>query len=451
MSLLLDALQRASKDKALAHEANPVTGNSVADLSLVDEVQSGRPVTASDLNASQTLTLQPPPDSANLPKTDAVVTPAVEKVATQQSVRVAQDIRNAYKPVGSKGRWRRKVLLSVLAVWFAGLAALVLVLWNSPTVLESARTLLAGGQSEPSSDSNAMPMPMPMAVDPAAMSAEVTPAPAPEQTVTAPTVLEKVEAKPVEAKPAVAPKKLVAKPVSEPPPAPAPAIEQRVQVAEIDTTVRTNSVPSFVAKAKDASPLELGYAALIANDFNEAAKQYSLALKANPEERDALLGLAYIAQKKGLRDDAKGLYRRVLRQDPNNAIASSGLVALDSDGDVGQTSSRALDLASRQPDSAATMAVAGTAAARAGQLAEAVQLFARAQFLEPDNLVHAYNHAVALDRLGQFESALAQYGKVLQLSEKPGAQETRGYSMDAVRQRIQQIRQALRGSAETAK
>jgi tetratricopeptide (TPR) repeat protein len=444
MSLLLDALQRASKDKALVHEAAPAVSTSAADLSLVDDVQSARAVSAADLDASSGMTLQPPKASVAWDGADAAAVPPAEKVPVQQSKHAAQNIRNAYAPAAPKSRWGRKVLLGVLAVWFGGLAALVLVLWSSPTVLESAQALLAGRQSEPISDSNSMPPPVGM--EPPAMSEQAVQAPAPAPSVTPATVTAIAEVKPV-----VAPVKPAPKPVSVAPPENVSPAEPRAPRVESEATVQISSVPSFVAKARDTSPLELGYAALISGNFDEAAKQYSLSLKANPEERDALLGLAYIAQKKGLRDDAKGLYRRVLRQDPNNAIANSGLVALDSDGDAGQSSSRALDLASRQPDSAATMAVAGAAAARAGQLAEAVQLFARAQFLEPDNLVHAYNHAVALDRLGQFESALAQYGKVLQLSEKPGASETRGYSMDAVRQRTQQLRQALRGGTEAAK
>jgi Flp pilus assembly protein TadD len=133
----------------------------------------------------------------------------------------------------------------------------------------------------------------------------------------------------------------------------------------------------------------------------------------------------------------------VLRQEPHNAIASAALLALDADADSGQTASRARDLAMRQPDSAATMAIAGAAAVREGLLADAVQLFARAYLLEPSNALSAYNHAVALDRLGQFSAATAQYEKVLQLSEKLPASVPRAFSVQAVRDRLAQLRQAL--------
>jgi tetratricopeptide (TPR) repeat protein len=184
---------------------------------------------------------------------------------------------------------------------------------------------------------------------------------------------------------------------------------------------------------------------LVAGRWDEATQHYNQALKANSEERDALLGLAYIAQQKGQRDDAQVLYRRVLRQEPNNAMASAALLALDAQADSTQSSTRAKELAMRQPDSAAAMSVAGTAAVREGLLADAAQLFARAQYLDPANPMHAYNHAVALDRLGQHAAAAQQYEQVLKLSEKPTVGRN-AFSVDAVRERLAQLRQALAAS-----
>jgi len=208
---------------------------------------------------------------------------------------------------------------------------------------------------------------------------------------------------------------------------------------------------AFSVKTRGPTSLEVGYAALVAGRLEDASQAYAQALKANSEERDALLGLAYIAQKRGQREEAQALYRRVLRQEPSNAIASAALLGLDADNDGSQTASRAKDLAMRQPDSAATMAMAGNAAVREGMLADAVQLFARAQFLEPANPLHAYNHAVALDRLGQFAAAAAQYEKVLKLSDPAASASGRGYSSDAVKERLAQLRQALGTPAQAVK
>jgi tetratricopeptide (TPR) repeat protein len=205
--------------------------------------------------------------------------------------------------------------------------------------------------------------------------------------------------------------------------------------------------PAFAAKNRGPSALELGYAALLESRFEDAAQAYAQALKVNSEERDALLGLAYIAQEKGRREEAKNYYRRVLRQEPGNAVANSGLMALDAGGDEALSVSRARALAARQPDSAAAMSVAGTALARDGQMADAALAFARAQAIEPASPVHAYNHAVALDRLGRFAQARLQYEKTVELSR---AQEVgaRGAPMGALLQRLQELRQATDASVE---
>jgi Flp pilus assembly protein TadD len=81
--------------------------------------------------------------------------------------------------------------------------------------------------------------------------------------------------------------------------------------------------------------------------------------------------------------------------------------------------------------------------AKEGQLTEAVQLYARAQALEPQNVSHAFNHAVALDRLGQYANALIQYEAAARLAERPGSP----VGAESIRQRIAVLRQALSGGS----
>lgn len=209
------------------------------------------------------------------------------------------------------------------------------------------------------------------------------------------------------------------------------------------------SNPNFVAKIRGPSPLEQGYALLLQGRLDEAAQAYGQALRANADERDALLGMAYISQQKGQRDDAQTYYRRVLRQEPNNTRALAALQALDSASDPTLTASRTGDLAARQPDSAAAMAMAGNAFVRDGLLSNAAQAYARAQILEPTNPLHAYNHAVALDRLGRYAQAVVQYERVMALSANAPVAE-RAYQIEAVRMRLAQLRQALAVYTESA-
>jgi len=210
---------------------------------------------------------------------------------------------------------------------------------------------------------------------------------------------------------------------------------------------RTN--PHFVAKIRGPSALEYGYALLLEGRLDDAASAYGQALRVNADERDALLGLAYISQQKGQREDAQSYYRSVLRQEPNNARALAAMQALDVDSGPTLTASRTGDLAARQPDSAAAMAMAGNAFVRDGLLSNAAQAYARAQALEPANPLHAYNHAVALDRLGQYAQAVVQYERVLALSATAPVG-VRVYRVEDVRLRYAQLRQALAASTQSA-
>lgn len=227
-------------------------------------------------------------------------------------------------------------------------------------------------------------------------------------------------------------------------PQPAP---QTVGAPVAELALRAGGAP----KAEPASitrgvgTLEQGYAALLAGRFDEAAQAYRQALRANPQERDALLGLAYVSQQQGQRAEAQAYYREVLRQEPNNAIATAGLQSLDARPESTALSPFAGALVEGPPDSAAAMAATGSALVRDGRLGDAAQAFARAQTLEPNNPLHAYNHAVAQDRMGRHEVALRLYENVLKLDAvAPAAMRT--YQVEGVRVRAAQLRAALGGT-----
>jgi tetratricopeptide (TPR) repeat protein len=209
----------------------------------------------------------------------------------------------------------------------------------------------------------------------------------------------------------------------------------------------TSPPPVFSPKVSSQGSLEQGYAALLDGRLDDAAQAYSAALAANPVERDALLGLAYVAHSKGRREEAQALYRKVLRLEPSNSVANAGLIALEAGSNGASNSDRARALAARQPDSAAVQALAASALVQDGLLAEAALAFSRAQGLEPNNPWHSYNLAVALDRLGNYAQALEQYDKALLNKARPptplGAQQ-----VESARLRATQLQQSLEPRTE---
>ena len=200
------------------------------------------------------------------------------------------------------------------------------------------------------------------------------------------------------------------------------------------------TAPIFTAKAAPVSALDSAYAALTEGRIDDAALGYRRALDKNPGERDALLGLAYIAQRQGDREEARAYYQQVLRQDPANASASAGMLTLAAEGDLQMTGSRAREMAERNPDSAVVLSTLGGILAKEGRISEAQQAYFRALTLEPDNALHAYNLAVALDRLHKYAPAQGYYQRALALAEKSGAGDRASFPRKEALQRLEQLR-----------
>lgn len=192
------------------------------------------------------------------------------------------------------------------------------------------------------------------------------------------------------------------------------------------------------------SALELGYAALTQGRLQDAAQAYAEALLTNPEERDALLGQAYIAQRQGRDDDARALYGQVLRQEPGNPVARAGLLGLSGRDDAQTTASRLREVAEQNPDSAAAQSALGHALVREDRLADARQAFLRATVLEPAVAQHAFNLAVALDRLHDYANARHYYDRALSLSAQAGGERASGVPHAVVQSRLEQLQAAAR-------
>ncbi len=206
----------------------------------------------------------------------------------------------------------------------------------------------------------------------------------------------------------------------------------------------------FVGRPATPGPLEAGYAALADGRFEEAAVAYRLALQSKPEERDALLGLAYLAQRQGRTDEARSLYQRVLRQDPAQPQAQAALLALQADSDVSGTTSRAHAMVEQNPDSAAALSTLGHLLVREGRLADAQQAFFRALALEPEYAPHAYNLAVALDRLHKYDLATRYYERAIQLTAEGSTGMQAAFSRAGVQKRLDDLRARSRAEAAGA-
>jgi tetratricopeptide (TPR) repeat protein len=162
--------------------------------------------------------------------------------------------------------------------------------------------------------------------------------------------------------------------------------------------------------------VERGWTALQAGDLAQAREAYTQALRANPRDRDALLGLAAIDTRTQDFESAEARYNRVLELDPRDAYAQASLLSLRGQADPVQTESRLKNLVAQQPDATVLNFSLGNQYAAQRRWAEAQQAYFAAMAGDPDNPDYAYNLAVSLDHLRQPKLALEYYLRALSLA-----------------------------------
>jgi tetratricopeptide (TPR) repeat protein len=168
--------------------------------------------------------------------------------------------------------------------------------------------------------------------------------------------------------------------------------------------------------------VEAGYTAYLTGDLAAARGEYQQALRDEPANRDALLGLAALEVRGGRYETAEALYMRVLQADPRDAQAQAALIALRSGrSDPLVTESRVKSMLAADPAAHALNFTLGNQLAQQNRWAEAQQEYFKAYTAEPDNPDFAYNMAVSLDHLRQNRQALDYYQRAIGLAEKRGA------------------------------
>ena len=165
-----------------------------------------------------------------------------------------------------------------------------------------------------------------------------------------------------------------------------------------------------------------GYSAYLAGDLATARNDYQQALREEPANRDAMLGLAALDVRGGRLELAEAGYLRLLQADPRDAHAQAALIALRAGRvDPVAAESRMKSMLADNPAAHVLNFTLGNQFAQQGRWAEAQQEFFKALAAEPDNADFAYNLAVSLDHLRQSKLALEYYKRALTLAKARGA------------------------------
>jgi len=219
-------------------------------------------------------------------------------------------------------------------------------------------------------------------------------------------------------------------------PAPAPAAQSGITRSEPSSAPATPRSFGRRSIARVSPGVAAGYAAYQAGDLDRARLGYQQALRAEPKNIDALLGMAAVELRAQNYAAADRHYQRVLRLDPRNPHAHAGMLALrNQEVDPVAAESRVKSLIAREPGADGLQFTLGNQYAQQGRWGEAQQAYFKALASDPKNPDFAYNLAVSLDHLRQVKPAMQHYRLALQLAEGRGA----GFDAEAVRGRIAQL------------
>lgn len=192
--------------------------------------------------------------------------------------------------------------------------------------------------------------------------------------------------------------------------------------------VATSSAPQLHPDLNQA------YQALAADDLNVADTHYRRVLKDEPHNRDALLGLAAVAARRGQIDSAVAYYLQLLELDPTDPDAIAGLAGLQQ-GDLTQAESRLKKALHQFPNASGVLFAMGNVYAQQARWSEAQQMYFRAFSSAPTNPDFAFNLAVSLDRLNQVKLAREYYQRALALTQTSAG----NFNKQHVRKRVQAL------------
>lgn len=199
--------------------------------------------------------------------------------------------------------------------------------------------------------------------------------------------------------------------------------------AERQTAARA---PSAAASATNAAPIQSlmfkphtdslstmlaeAYRAYRAGDTATAADRYRAVLQQDAKNRDALLGMAAIAQQQQNDGLAIQYYSQVLALDPRDPAAYAAMSALNF-SDPASAESRLKLLLEHRPNAAILHFALGNVYAEQARWGDAQQAYFNAVNREPENAQFNFNLAVSLDHLSQDKLAAQYYQRALQLDQ----------------------------------
>jgi Flp pilus assembly protein TadD len=164
--------------------------------------------------------------------------------------------------------------------------------------------------------------------------------------------------------------------------------------------------------------LNQAYTSLMGGDTSTAISIYKNILSAEPEDQDALFGLAATYHRVGELNKARPYYGRLLKLNPHHREGLNNFLSLISDESPQEALAELERLEQRNPDFSPIPAQQAILLDKMGFYEQARDKMLRAMELAPENITYKYNLAVMLDRQGRYADAGGLYRLLIDASLK---------------------------------
>jgi Flp pilus assembly protein TadD len=209
--------------------------------------------------------------------------------------------------------------------------------------------------------------------------------------------------------------------------------------------MRASTATLSVTRSEGPAPIDrhvqAGYLALSAGNVANAQTEYLAALQLDPNNVDALMGVATVAARDGNSKAAAAAYTKVLKLEPGNPDATAAIASLGASGSAGgstgENDESRLKILIASGDGgrpALHAALAGVYAADS-RWPEAAQEYFTALAKDPGNPDLAFDLAASLDQNRNPGMALAYYGQALIFAR----QRPTRIDLHAIEQRMSQL------------
>ena len=195
---------------------------------------------------------------------------------------------------------------------------------------------------------------------------------------------------------------------------------------------KTFSVQRAEKRDPVSEALERGWMSYQKKDYASSKREYKKVLENEPNNHDALLGIAAISLQQDEVATARDIYIKLLERDPRDPHAHAGLANIAQTHGANLSESKLKQLIEYRPDDAHLQFALGNVYVQRKSWPEAQQAFFNAWKADNSNADYAYNLAVSLDQIGKHREAKAYYEDSLKLA----AGKNISFSTDAVKNRL---------------